>query len=116
MRVLVCGGRNYSDYTCMSVFLQNYLSKEDILIHGKSRGADSLSEIVRTDLYGKDESKVIRFPADWERYRKRAGFIRNQQMLDEGKPDLVLAFPGGSGTLDMVTRARKAGVIVIECK
>jgi ABC-type sugar transport system substrate-binding protein len=35
-------------------------------------------------------------------------------MLDEGKPDIVVAFPGGTGTADMVRRARKAGVVVIE--
>ncbi len=38
--------------------------------------------------------------------------IRNQQMLDEAKPDMVLAFPGGRGTDDMVSRAEKAGVPV----
>ena len=45
---------------------------------------------------------------------KRAGPLRNQRMLDEGKPDLVVAFPGGGGTKDMVRRAVKAGVSVHE--
>lgn len=115
MRVLVCGGRDYNDYETMYDHLEIRLDSKDILIHGNANGADVLSERVRIDLYGEDETKVVRFPADWDRYGKRAGPIRNQQMLDEGKPDLVLAFPGGSGTLDMVTRARKAGVTVIEC-
>ena len=35
-------------------------------------------------------------------------------MLDEGQPDLVLAFPGGSGTLDMMRRAIKAKILVIK--
>jgi Lhr-like helicase len=35
-------------------------------------------------------------------------------MIDEGKPDLVIAFPGGRGTADMVGRARKAGIRVVE--
>lgn len=43
---------------------------------------------------------------------KAAGPIRNQRMLDEGKPDLVVAFPGGRGTADMVRRAKAAGVPV----
>lgn len=115
-RVLVCGGRDYSDYNIMATYLEKYLTSTDILIHGNANGADVLSERVRIDLYGEEETKVVRFPADWSKYGKRAGPIRNQQMLDEGKPDLVLAFPGGSGTLDMVTKARKAGVVVIECK
>lgn len=57
------------------------------------------------------------FPADWKRYGKAAGPIRNQQMIDEGKPDLVLAFHENinesRGTKDMVARARGIGIKVI---
>jgi hypothetical protein len=52
------------------------------------------------------------FDADWTRYRHRAGPIRNQQMLDEGCPDLTIALPGGKGTTDMVLKSRAAGVTV----
>ena len=45
---------------------------------------------------------------------KKAGPLRNQRMLDEGKPDLVVAFPGGGGTKDMVRRSVKAGVPIHE--
>ncbi len=55
----------------------------------------------------------MEYPADWKKYGKAAGFIRNKQMLDEGKPDLVVAFPGGKGTAMMVTLANQAGVKVI---
>ena len=44
------------------------------------------------------------------------GHIRNQQMIDEGKPDLVVAFKGGTGTADMVRRAKKHNIKVIEVK
>lgn len=54
------------------------------------------------------------YNADWKAHGKAAGFIRNQQMLDEGKPNLVVAFPGGPGTAHMVARARAAGVRVVE--
>jgi len=54
------------------------------------------------------------FRADWNTHGKAAGPIRNQRMLDEGKPDLVVAFPGGRGTADMVRRAKAAGVLVRE--
>jgi hypothetical protein len=53
---------------------------------------------------------VVRYPADWARHGNAAGLVRNQQMLDDGKPDLAVAFPGGKGTADMVRRARKAGI------
>lgn len=57
---------------------------------------------------------VRAFPADWHRDGKAAGPIRNRRMLLEGMPDLVVAFPGGRGTADMVRRARAAGIEVVE--
>ena len=56
---------------------------------------------------------VKEYPADWQKHGRAAGPIRNQQMLDEGKPDLVVAFDGGRGTADMIARAEKAGVRVV---
>jgi hypothetical protein len=53
--------------------------------------------------------------ADWEKLGRSAGPIRNQAMLDEGRPDLVVAFPGHHGTADMVRRARAAGVMRRPC-
>ena len=53
------------------------------------------------------------YMADWKRLGRKAGPIRNQRMLVEGKPDLVVAFPGGKGTAGMVTLARNASVEVI---
>lgn len=53
------------------------------------------------------------FPAHWDKYGKAAGPLRNQQMLDEGTPDLILAFPGGAGTEDMCRRGVLAGIEVI---
>jgi hypothetical protein len=54
------------------------------------------------------------YEADWISLGRKAGPIRNQRMLEEGKPDLVMAFPGGRGTADMVRRGKEAGVEVIE--
>jgi hypothetical protein len=56
----------------------------------------------------------IKFHAEWEKLGRKAGPLRNQLMLDEGRPDVVVAFPGGRGTEDMMMRARSAGVDVIE--
>ncbi len=52
-------------------------------------------------------------PAEWSKYGRRAGPIRNKQMLDVGKPHLVVAFPGGAGTANMVKQAKAAGVPII---
>ena len=53
------------------------------------------------------------YPAEWGKYGRGADYKRNIQMLKEGDPDLVLAFPGGRGTENMIAEAKKAGVPVI---
>ena len=121
MRVLVCGGRNYQDRDrvfrelnklCGEISDENPLGTVPLhIIHGGCRtGADDFA----------DQYAIVHwcglsiFPAEWAKHGRAAGPIRNQRMIDEGKPDLVLAFPGGRGTADMVRRARAAGVEVIE--
>lgn len=114
MKVLVCGGRNYNDFNHVQTTLDS-LHKEttiSLVISGAARGADTLGE-----QWAKMRNvPVERFPADWNEYGKAAGAIRNQQMLAEGRPDLVVAFPGGNGTLDMIRRSKRAGVNVLQIK
>ena len=112
MRVLVCGGRNYDDQFSVSRTLNalRILSPISLLIYGGSRGADDLG---RGWAEGQGISTMC-FPADWEAHGPAAGPIRNTWMLREGKPDIVVAFPGGKGTADMVRKARAAGVRVFE--
>lgn len=112
MRVLVCGGRDYRDKTSLYRELDNLDCHRsiDAVIHGGASGADTLAGIWAKE-WG---CQVSIYPADWQKHGRAAGPIRNQQMLDEGKPDLVVAFPGGNGTADMVHRARVAGVRVIQ--
>ena len=114
MRVLVCGGRDFDDRQLLNNTLVDLHAAEgiDVIIHGCAHGAD---EIAGTWAHYAGIEQV-RFPADWRVNGKAAGPIRNQQMLDEGKPDVVVAFPGGRGTADMMTRARRAGVRVIEVR
>ncbi len=110
MRVLVCGGRDFDDYPTVARWLGSLHPRPSVIIHGAAKGADTLAAkwAVMSD------TPIMRFPADWQRDGKAAGPIRNARMLAEGKPDLVVAFPGGRGTADMVAKARKAGVPVIE--
>ena len=113
MRVLVCGGRDLGDWKLVHRTLYRskvFQSIRPTVIHGGARGADEYAgRWARVNGF-KEEA----FPADWKTHGKAAGPIRNQQMIDEGKPDLVIAFPGGRGTADMVRRARKAGIEVME--
>lgn len=107
MRVLVCGGRDFTNYDCVNRILSKLHNDTPIttIISGRARGADALGEKWATER----AIQIAGYPANWNRDGKAAGPIRNQQMLDEGKPDLVVAFPGGSGTIDMWRRTIKSG-------
>lgn len=115
-RVLVCGGREYADKERVGRVLDAVYAgaqsagKDVSIIHGNARGADLLA-----DQYAREKSlRVLAFPADWDAHGKRAGYIRNKQMLDEGKPHAVIAFPGGNGTRMMVGLAKRYGIPVKE--
>ncbi len=112
MRVLVCGGRDFCEGRAVVEALgpMHRATPFSAIIHGAARGADYLAGAWARWM----QVPELPFPADWERDGRAAGPIRNQRMLDEGKPDLVVAFPGGRGTADMIRRARKAGLRVIE--
>lgn len=115
MRVLVCGGRDYPEDAvwhyleyCAPAELGERIT---VLIHGDAEGADrAAAHWGARDL----EVKVVAFPANWRKYGKRAGPLRNQRMLAEGKPDAVIAFRGGKGTANMVALAMASGVRVIQ--
>ncbi len=114
IKVLVCGGRNYHNYDQLedelNLIWRAYGDFE--IIHGCAKGADSLA-----DKYGIQHGlRIHRYPADWDKYGKAAGLIRNEQMLEDGKPDIVIAFPGGRGTAHMVRLAQNAeiGIEVIK--
>lgn len=114
MRVLVCGGRAYSKKEILWETLDKVLEKYPDLevVHGAARGADILAE-----MWCKEKQvPYIGVPARWTDLGKAAGMIRNKKMLDDYKPDQVVAFPGGSGTANMCNLAEKSGVGVWRIK
>ena len=112
MRVLVCGGRNFDNLGLVTEVLGALHQSTPItaVISGKAPGADTLGE----KWAHMNNVPVVPFPADWAKHGRAAGPIRNQQMLDEGKPDMVVAFPGGTGTRDMCRRAISARIRIVE--
>ncbi len=104
MRVLVCGGREFRDRYLLHRALNVHRDEISAIITGGAPGADSLA----FDWAWENGFSVERFMADWKTHGRAAGPIRNQRMIDEGKPDLVIAFPGGRGTADMIRRAEAA--------
>lgn len=113
-RILVCGGRDYDnkEYLFSVLDKANTRWRNIVIIHGAATGADELA----AEWSIERQVDVECYPANWKQYGKRAGFIRNSQMLNEGHPDLVIAFPGGNGTAMMVKLAKAANISVIEIK
>jgi hypothetical protein len=109
MRVLVCGDRDFLDGDRMAFILNAYPITE--LIEGEARGADTQARLYAE----RRRIPLLKFPADWKRYGRMAGPIRNKQMLDEGKPELVIAFlaPHSKGTRDMIDQAERANIPVV---
>lgn len=107
MRVVVTGGRDYADRQRLFGALDALHARLPItlLIHGGAQGADHLAWVWARERGIPDEV----YFADWNLGRK-AGPLRNQRMLDEGKPDRVVIFRGGKGTDDMTRRALRAKV------
>ena len=111
-KVLVCGGREFDDWCSHKRKLDQIHEEFGIgqIIEGGAIGADFLARV-----WAKAHNvDFVEYQADWKTHGRAAGPIRNQQMLEEGKPDLVVAFPGGRGTADMVRKAHDAGVRTIQ--
>ena len=108
MRVLVTGSREWRDPVAIHERMIR-LPDSSTIVHGGARGADTMAE---------HQAKIMgftieRFLPDWETYGRRAGIIRNREMLDTW-PDIVLAFWDGQspGTADCVAEAQRRGIPV----
>lgn len=117
MKVLVCGGRMFGVkdearrllmFRTLAALHERHRFTE--ILEGGAPGADASAAT-----FGRlNDIRVRTFKADWDAHGRAAGPIRNRRMMEEGKPELVIAFPGGRGTADMVEVAKEAGVKVIE--
>ena len=120
-RLLVCGSRDFGEHGIVHAVLEGLTFAYDIecVMQGGANGADSAAEFWTVGR----KLDTVTFFADWERYGPAAGPLRNQRMLDKGRPDLVVAFINkplaeSKGTKNMVGLARDAGVktIVVEVR
>ena len=105
-RIIVAGGRDFSDRSLMVGKMDFLISEGDIILSGMASGADELA----WDIGNKWGYKVEEHPADWGNYGKSAGPIRNQEMALAA--DVLIAFWDGKsrGTKDMIEKAVHAGL------
>lgn len=111
MIILVCGGRDYTYAARVAEVLGRVTQHREVkgIVHGGARGADSLAGAWARSV---GIHEVI-IPALWDYHGRRAGPIRNAAMLAVVSPDLVVAFPGGKGTANMIQQARRHGCDVL---
>lgn len=110
-RVIIAGGRDFNDYQLLSATMDNLLrniAEEIVVVCGQARGADTLGE-----QYAKERGyKVDYYPAQWEKYGRSAGYLRNEQMAQNA--DALAAFWDGRsrGTKHMIDLAKRYGLKV----
>jgi len=110
MRILITGSRDWDDLELIEEVLSSYaffyLGQDVTLVSGACpTGADRMCEVFA----GSEGWTIERHPADWEKYGKRAGFVRNAEMVERGA-DVCLAFiknnsKGASMTLNLACKA-----------
>lgn len=109
-KVIIAGGRNFNDYEILRQFCDTILSTHTNIeiVSGTANGADKLGERYAEE-YGYSISK---FPADWNRYGKKAGYLRNAQMAEYA--DVLIAFWDGKskGTKHMIDLAHRSNLKV----
>lgn len=115
IKVIIAGTRDFNDYDFLKknvdYFLQgiNPNNEEIEIVSGNARGADKLGE-----RYAKEHNLPVKlFPANWDKYGKRAGYLRNQEMANYS--DMLIAFwdEKSKGTKHMIDIAKKQGLTVI---
>lgn len=111
IKILVCGGRKYTNKTFMWEWLDLISRSNDIshVINGFQRGADMLAH----DWAMARGIQPVDVPAMWDAHGIAAGPMRNRAMAALN-PDLCIAFPGGNGTKSMTSIAAANKIPVIE--
>ena len=109
-RVIIAGGRDFTDYPLLHKKCDVFFREKtpSVILSGVAKGADSLG--VR---YAKEKGiPVQEYPANWQKLGRRAGMVRNRQMLEDA--DALVAFWDGKshGTANMISIAKEAGIPV----
>lgn len=105
--IIVTGGRDFDDYALLEEILEAFNTA--VIIQGGATGADALARKY-ADTMG---IRCYTEKAEWDKYKRAAGPIRNGVMLDSYPDAIIVAFPGGNGTEDCIAQALAKGRIVL---
>lgn len=108
MRTIIAGSRGITEYDTVLGIVADSGFKITQVVSGTARGVDRLGE----DIGKEFNIPVVRFPADWDRYKKGAGRVRNLEMANNA--DALIAIWDGysKGTGNMIDTARRLGLAV----
>lgn len=111
-KIIIAGGRDFNDYELLKEKCSYYLKdkgKEVTIISGTAKGADTLGEKFASEM----GYEIERHPADWDKYGKRAGYLRNEEMAKSDADALIAFWDGKSkGTKHMIDIATREGLII----
>ena len=112
MRVVISGSRTFTDREVVERVIDRLIERQDFIIvgdapHGVDRMVMEYCYHREDDLY---DWQV--FPADWEKYGKRAGHLRNEWMIHDADALIAIFAPGEPtpGTSNALEQARKKGI------
>lgn len=118
IRIIIAGSRNFNDYVLLEKALNKYIEDKKInpdeieIVSGHARGADSLGELFAKN----NKLQLAKFPAQWDKYGKSAGFLRNREMANYALQEtgVLFAFWDGQsrGTNHMINFSREKGLEV----
>jgi predicted Rossmann fold nucleotide-binding protein DprA/Smf involved in DNA uptake len=104
MKIAIVGSREYPDWKQVIDYVQS-LPLDTIVVSGGARGVDRIAEQVAR----KRGMTVQIFHAEWDKYGKSAGMIRNQFIVDYADSVVAFLYQNSSGTMNTIERAKRAG-------
>lgn len=107
-KVIIAGSRSINDYEELKKAIADSKLEISVVISGTANGVDRMGELYARE----NDIDLWKFPADWNRYGKKAGYIRNQQMAEHADALIALWDGKSSGTKHMITIALKKRLYV----
>ena len=106
MKLAIVGSRDFTDYRRLSRIIDKVKGEITLIVSGGARGADTLGE-----RYAKEKAiPYLIFPANWDKYGKQAGILRNQDIVDNADAMVAFLAPESKGTRDSIKRAQAKNI------